>query len=214
LARKPADQSVSRDDILRAAAEVLKQRGYEATTMKDIAAEVHLTAASLYHHFKNKNALMLAVLEGGMDYALQQIRPIAESDLAPPEKLRAMIAVHVVSLTEYTSVGAAMVFEIGALLGIKEPGVGSKLSKKAIQEFADRRETFITRRVMFEGYFRQAIREGIACNAFREVDVAIFTKTMLGAHNWVGVWYRPGGRLDGAQIADQMADTFLRALAP
>ncbi|MBZ0275449.1 MAG: TetR/AcrR family transcriptional regulator, partial [Anaerolineae bacterium] len=49
VARKPADQSVSREDIIVAAADVLRRSGYEATTMKDIAAEVNLTAASLYH---------------------------------------------------------------------------------------------------------------------------------------------------------------------
>jgi AcrR family transcriptional regulator len=44
VARKPADQSVSREDILLAAADVLQRNGYEATTMKDIAAAVNLTA--------------------------------------------------------------------------------------------------------------------------------------------------------------------------
>ena len=67
MARKPADQSVDREDILWAAAEVLHRNGYEATTMKDIAAQVNLTAASLYHHFKNKDFLLLSVLEVGLD---------------------------------------------------------------------------------------------------------------------------------------------------
>lgn len=211
MARKPADQSVSKDDIIQAAAEVLKQKGYEATTMKDIAAEVDLTAASLYHHFKNKNALLLAVLEGGMDYAIEHIRPIAESELPPDEKLRQMIAVHVVSLANHTAVGAAMVFEIGALLGIKAP---NSERGKAMREFADRRETFFQRRDSFEYYFRDVIQEGIDAGVFRQVDVPIFVKTMMGAHNWVSVWYRDGGRLDGQTIANHMADTFLRALLP
>lgn len=214
MARKPADQSVSRDDIIQAAAEVLKQKGYEATTMKDIAAEVDLTAASLYHHFKNKNALLLAVLEGGMDYALNCIMPIATSQNTATEKLREMIAVHVVSLTNHTAVGAAMVFEIGALIGIKAPPTEGKLARKALKEFTDRRESFFERRDAFEGYFRQVVEDGIASGEFREVDVPIFVKTMMGAHNWVSVWYRPGGRLDGDTVAAQMAETFLRALQP
>lgn len=211
MARKPADQSVSRDEIIQAAADVLKQKGYEATTMKDIAAEVDLTAASLYHHFKNKNALLLAVLEGGLDYALSHIEPIATAtDKPAAQKLREMIAVHVVSLTEHTAVGAAMVFEIGALLGIKTP---STESYKALKEFADRRKRFLERRDRFEMYFREVIEEGIRSGEFRAVDVPIFVKTMMGAHNWVSVWYRDGGRLDGETIATQMADTFLRALS-
>jgi len=214
VAHKPADQSVSREDIIEAAAEVLKQKGYEATTMKDIASVVDLTAASLYHHFKNKNALLLAVLEGGMDYALDKLQPIAESDLPHTEKLRQMIRVHVVSLTENTAVGAAMVFEIGALLGIKPPTNEGKLATKELEEFAVRRSTFFARRDAFEDCFVDVIQKGVTAGEFRAVDVPIFVKTMLGAHNWVSVWYREGGRLNGSMIADHIADTFLRALHP
>ena len=56
------------------------------------------------------------------------------------------------------------------------------------------------------------VQAGVDSGVFRPVDVAIFVKTMLGAHNWVGVWYRPDGRLSGAEIADMLAETFLRAL--
>ncbi|MEO0563665.1 MAG: TetR/AcrR family transcriptional regulator [Chloroflexota bacterium] len=212
MARKPADQSVSREDIIQAAAEVLKQKGFEASTMKDIAAEVNLTAASLYHHFRNKNALMIAVLEGGMDFAIEQMRPVVESDLSASEKLRKMIAVHVISLTEHTAVGAAMVFEIGALIGIRTPSAAD--GGKNAEDFLDRRDLFFKRRDEFEGFFREVVSEGIASGEFRQVDVPIFVKTMMGAHNWVSVWYRPGGRLTGQDVADHMADTFLRALAP
>ncbi len=210
MARKPADQSVSRDEIIHAAADVLKQKGYEATTMKDIAAEVNLTAASLYHHFDNKNALLLAVLEGGMDYALQQVTPLAERDASATERLRDMITVHVVSLTEHPTVGAAMIFEIGALIGIRPP---SAESGKMATAFLDRQGVFFERRDAFEQHFTAVIQAGIATGEFRAVDVPIFVKTMLGANNWVSVWYQEGGRLDGPTIAANIADTFLRALA-
>ena len=81
MARKPADQSVDREDILWAAAEVLHRNGYEATTMKDIAAQVNLTAASLYHHFKNKDFLLLNVLEVGIDYTIAKLEAVAVSDM-------------------------------------------------------------------------------------------------------------------------------------
>ena len=88
LARKPADQTVSREEILKAAAEVLSQKGYEAATMKDIASEVELTAASLYYHFRNKEELILAVLETGVHHAVSRVSPIAQSSLSAKEKLR------------------------------------------------------------------------------------------------------------------------------
>jgi len=209
LARKPADQSVSRDDIILAAAEVLRRSGYESTTMKDIAAQVNLTAASLSHHFTNKHALLLAVLEAGLTQAIQQIEPVVQSDMSSIDKLREMIRLHIISLTENTAVGAAMVFEVRPLIAASE---SPQHNRKTQEELTHLRDLFLTRRDYFEQLFRSVVQEGVQRGEFRAVDVPIFVKTMLGAHNWVGVWYREGGRLNGGEIADHMADTFLLSL--
>ncbi len=99
MPRKPADQSVSREDILQAAAAVLRRNGYDATTMKDIAAQVNLTAASLYHHFENKDVLLLAVLELGLQYVSREIETVLASDAPNAEKLRRMVRVHITNQT-------------------------------------------------------------------------------------------------------------------
>lgn len=213
MARKPADQSVNREDIILAAADVLHRNGYEATTMKDIAAEVNLTAASLYHHFRNKDMLMLAVLEGGIAYVLDQLLPIIESDQSPVDKLREMVRVHVTSVADNTSVGAAMVFEIRSLLSLKaSPRNLANLDEEARADFMARREHFFAQRDQFESLFEQVIQDGIDAGFFTTPDVAIFVKTMLGAQNWVPVWFKQGGRLSGGDVASRMAETFLAAL--
>jgi AcrR family transcriptional regulator len=204
LARKPADQSVNREDILFAAADVLRRNGYEATTMKDIAAEVNLTAASLYHHYKNKDALLLAVMEAGLERVISQIEPVVQSNQPAAEKLRAMIRVHVTNLTSNTAVGAAMIFEIRPLMALR--------SDNGDADIVARRDAFFAQRDHFERLYRQVVQEGIDSGDFRQVDVPVFTRAMLGAHNWVGVWFRESGPLSGEQIADMMADTFLHAL--
>lgn len=213
MARKPADQSVHREDIILAAAEVLQRNGYEAATMKDIAAAVNLTAASLYHHFRNKDTLLLAVLELGLEIVIQQIEPIASSTKPSDQKLCEMIRAHVVGLTENTAVGAAMVFEIRALMHVKAPlKTASAEDREAFQSFIDRRSAFFARRDHFEDLFRTVVREGIEHGTFRSLDVPIFVKALLGAHNWIGVWYKPEGRLNGAQIADLFADAMLKGI--
>ncbi len=215
MARKPADQAVHRDDILHAAADVLRRKGYEAATMKDIAAAVNLTAASLYHHFRNKDTLLLAVLEAGLELVIARIEPIAAAaDRTAESRLRAMICTHINALTENTAVGAAMVFEIQALRQAKPPSSRASASdRRARESFIARRDAFFARRDHFEGLFRSVIAEGCANGEFRPVDAAIAAKALLGAHNWVSVWYRADGRLSGAQIADQMADLLLCGLA-
>ncbi|MEM9953667.1 MAG: TetR/AcrR family transcriptional regulator [Chloroflexota bacterium] len=208
MARKPAEQSVHRDDILQAAADVLQEQGYEATTMKDIAARVNLTAASLYHHFKNKDFLLLAVIERGLQEAIKIIEPIVQSDLNASEKLTDMVHTHVEAITGNPSVGAALVFEIKSLVSVTTAGRGSGDEL----EYIERRDKFFKDRDYFERMFRETIKSGIATGEFRQVDPAIFAKSMLGAQNWVGVWYNPNGRFNGQEIAEMLVDTFLTSL--
>lgn len=214
MARKPAFLSVSREAIINAAADVLQQRGYEATTMKDIANAVNLTAASLYHHFHNKDSLLLAVLEVGLQSGIASIEPIArDTTLSASQRLHGMIRTHILSLTNNPSVGAAMVFEIRALMQVKESFIAKNAKDAAAQqEFIERRNHFFNRRDYFEGLFSEVMKDGIATQEFRPVDVGIFVKMILGSQNWVGVWYRPQGRLSGEQIADFIAENLVASL--
>ena len=213
MARKPADQSVHRQDIIVAAAEVLRRNGYEATRMKDIAAAVNLTAASLYHHFRNKDALLLAVLEAGLEAIISLMSPIANGDASSAEKLRQMIHTHIISVTENTAIGAAMVFEIRALMQVKPPkNTASSQDHAAYVDFRARRDAFFARRDEFEELFRKVVQEGIERGEFRPLDAGLYVKTLLGAQNWVGVWYRADGRLSGEAIANTMADMLLQGV--
>jgi hypothetical protein len=85
--------------------------------------------------------------------------------------------------------------------------------KAAYTDFIARRDAFFARRAYFEDLFRCVVRDGIENGSFRQVDIGIFTKTLLGANNWVGVWYKENGRLTGQEIADQIAHIFLQSLA-
>lgn len=210
MARKPASLSVNRETILLAAADVLRQNGYDSTTMKDIAARVNLTAASLYHHFKNKDFLLLEVLRLGLEHAIAQIEPIAHSNASATEKLTRMITTHILDVTDNTAVGAAMVFEIRALMTLRQSG--GQLSTEETELFVRERDAFFQQRDWFEKLFRNTIREGIENGEFRAVDASIVAKAMLGSQNWVGVWYRESGRLKGADIAAILVDTFMIAL--
>ncbi len=197
MARKPAEQTVNRDAIMRAAATVFHRRGYHGATMADIAAEVDLTAGSLYHHFPSKEELLIAVLDAGLSQITEEVRAVVERDDPPADKLRAIIHIHIRSEIENVTIAAAVIFEGRALLNVPEV-----------------REQYVRQRDTLEALYRHTVEAGISSGAFRPVDVGVFVKTLFGALNWVSLWYRPDGRLSGAQIADEIAGTFLAALRP
>jgi AcrR family transcriptional regulator len=197
MPRKPAEQTVHPDAIIRAAASVFQHKGYHGATMADIAAEVDLTAGSLYHHFPSKEELFTAVLNTGLAQFTDAVRAVVESDGSPTDRLRRVAQVHIQSVIGHENIAAAVIFESRALLDMPEV-----------------REPYVRQRDTLEALYRSVIEEGIAAGEFRAVDGAIFVKTLFGALNWVSVWYREGGRLSAAQIADEIAATFLAALRP
>ncbi len=195
MARKPAEQTVHPDEIIRAAAVIFHRQGYHGATMAGIALKVHLTPGSLYHHFASKEELFIAVLDRGLALITEAVRAAVESSDPPADKLRRIVHAHLHSELENAAIAAAVIFESRALLAV--PGV---------------REQYVDHRDALEALYRRAVQEGIAAGDFRAVDVGIFVKTLFGALNWVSVWYHPEGRLSADQIADEIADTFLAAL--
>ena len=124
-----------------------------------------------------------------------------------------MIRTHVIGVTENLTVAAAMVYELRALLNVKPPPKNASADDKAAYHaFIERRSAFFAQRDQFEELFRAVIHDGIEQGVFRAVDVPIFVRTLLGAQNWVGVWFKPDGRLSGVQIADMIAETMLRGV--
>ncbi len=195
MARKPAAQTVHPDAIIQAAASVFRRKGYHGAKMADIAAEVNLTAGSLYHHFPSKQDLLIAVLDTGLDRITRDVQAIVGDTNEPTAKLRRIIRAHIHSVITNANIAAAVIFEGRTLLDVPEV-----------------RERFVAQRDALESLYRHAVEEGIAAGAFRPVDVGIFVKTLFGALNWVSMWYRADGRLSGEAIADEIAGTFLAAL--
>lgn len=195
MARKPAEQTVHPDAIIRAAASVFQCKGYHGATMADIAAEVSLTAGSLYHHFPSKIDLLAAVLDAGMAQIITSVRAVLAQHMSPADQLRAIIHTHIDSIIEHSNIAAAVIFESRALL-----------------DSPDVRTPYVQQRDTLEQLYRDVVQAGVDAGDFRAVDVGLFVKTLFGALNWVSVWYRTQGPLSNAQIADAIAATFLAAL--
>jgi AcrR family transcriptional regulator len=195
VARKPADQTVSREDILRAAAQVFRQSGFHGTTVQQIADVVGLQKGSLYHHISSKEELLYEVVMAGLTQLGERLEAVVNSCLPPAEKLRQLVETHIRYAAENLDIATVVLFEHRAMLGLPAW-----------------RDEYVLRRDFFESQFRTAIQEGVDRGDLCDVDVPIVTQALLGAHNWLVMWYRPEGRLSPQEIATVIADTFLRGL--
>src|SRR5438477_5054749 len=85
----------SRQDILRTAARLFQQRGYDATSMNDVAAALKLSKGGLYHHFQSKDEILFEIMNHAMEMTQERvIGPVRGID-DPVERLRALIRLHI-----------------------------------------------------------------------------------------------------------------------
>jgi AcrR family transcriptional regulator len=184
---------MSRADIIQAAAQIFRQKGYHATSMQDIAGAVNLQKASLYHHVENKQEILFTILEHALDLLIGDMRAVVDSDLLPEEKLRLAMQVYMGRLTEDSDLAAVLLLE------------HRSLEKRLRSRHAARRDRY-------ETLWRKIIEGGVEQGVFRQVDVSIATFAIMGVQNWMITWYRDGGRLTALELSDHFSELFLEGL--
>jgi len=186
-----ADDAGRRGQLLRESARLFREKGYDATSVRDIAAATGLQSGSWVYHFKTKQDILAAVMEQGLQQALERIEAIAREELPPREHFRALVRTHLDTL-----LGPGQDF-IPVLLydwrALDKPG----------------RERVIALQKRYEQVWDDVIHQ-----LQRSGDWAIPTRIdrllMFGALNWIAQWYRPRGPLNVGQLVDDAEKFFLR----
>ena len=171
---------------------MFQRQGLAATGMRDIAAELGMHVGNLYYYFEDRRDLLAFCQETTLERLLALAARAEASDLPADEKLRALIAGHVVELNE----------------GV--PGSLAHLEVEAIDE--DRRPAILARRDAYEECWRRVIEDGIARRVFRRVDPSTAARALLGAVNWTVKWYRAGGERGASEIGAEFADLLVGGL--
>ncbi|MFN8397355.1 MAG: TetR/AcrR family transcriptional regulator [Bacteroidia bacterium] len=179
--------------IVIAAERLFNERGYLATSVRDLAEELGMEAASLYSHFKSKDDILWTIADRCASEFFDKIRPIAESQLHTQKKLTDMIIAHIGVITR--NINAAAVF-FREWRHIAEP----------------RRSEYAILRNEYEEIFRQVVRKGIEENLFKNHDEGFSTRTIMSAVNWTHTWYRADGELTSEEIGQHLAGILLHGL--
>src|SRR5262245_51670089 len=82
-------------DILRTAARLFQQRGYDATSMNDVAAALKLSKGGLYHHFQSKDEMLFHIMNHALDITGERVVKAVRGIQNPEERLRALIKFHI-----------------------------------------------------------------------------------------------------------------------
>jgi len=191
--RDSQESARPREAILESAITLFGKRGYNGTTMRDIAKDVGVLPGSLYAHISSKETLLDEIVELGIESFLQIESMLAATD-SSVEKLRAAIRAHVKIAAENPG-RSLVVFHQWRFL--TEPNLTRALNKRR----------------RYQQLFVKLIDAGIADGSFAaDLDSKIAVLTILGALNWVPEWFSRAGPFTPYEVGEKMADHLLSGL--
>ncbi|WP_369135214.1 TetR/AcrR family transcriptional regulator [Modestobacter sp. I12A-02662] len=180
------------ESLLGVAVAVFNERGYEATSMDELAVRLGVTKSAIYHHVPSKVELLRLAL----DRALDALFAVTEHPAATAGRAIDRLE-HVVRAS--IGVLAAELPYVTLLLRVRG---NSEVERSALQrrrEF-DRFVTALVRAAEHEGDVRP------------DVDPAVTSRLLFGTVNSLTEWYRPGGGLSADDLADSVVTVLFTGL--
>lgn len=184
-----------REEILKSAIAIVNEKGYEGTTMEEIAAALLMTKGSLYYYFKNKDDLIFQCHNFVLSKAVKDLEKCLRVEIGESanETLKKMIEIHMYYAFNQKE----------SLNLIIEP------KKTYTDEYL---EPVLRLRKHYAGLFDEIIRRGVTNGEFVVKEPIITRQFILGGLNWVQQWVQQNGRLTFDQITDLFAQYILKIL--
>jgi AcrR family transcriptional regulator len=187
-------QSAQRSRILENSARLFAHQGFEGTSINEIADEVNLSKATIYHYFSGKEDIYTEIILDTLDRLLASVRDSIERKNTDTLRLIAAMEAHAQFFEDNFWAFTAMLIGFG---GIRE---------------LNRRARAIALRDTYEAIFRDTIAAGVASGEFRPVDPAIASRAVLSMLNWMVRWYKPGGAKRAREFAREYAALIMQGM--
>lgn len=201
FAADTSDQNDGKAEILDAAAQAFMQNGYAATSIDTVAEILGCTKGRIYYHYKSKADLFFDLHNEAMKKNIAILEPIAKGEGSPVARLAAMIRAHAMRIM------TQLPYQRISVQGVEMHLTGSTTpaQRKVLRGLMNMRDHY-------ESLFVQVIEEGMQEGELTPCDAHFVAKPLLGALNWMTVWYRPkSGETDQSRnaIAQGMVDFIL-----
>src|SRR5258708_26423238 len=181
-------------EIYRAAAQIILEKGYDATSVSDIAEALGITKAGLYHYIHGKTQLLFDIMQYGLDELVREVSEPAKKIEDAESRLRFMIGMHARIVTRGEGAVTILVDEARALT----PAQNRKI---------------IRRKRAYLDFLRATLEQMLAEGKLRDVDLPVAAFSLLGMTNWPSRWYEAEGPLDERHGAQGVVDIVMFALS-
>lgn len=179
--------------IIETAAKLIKQKGFENTSMRDLASELDMEASSLYNHISSKDEILKTICFEMANEFITAMAEVNDIYFDAEQKLHLAVKNHIKLITQETEKAYVFVNE------------WRRLAPADLAEF-------ITLRDQYEKGFAVIVQNGEDEGLFNEGDKKFAVLTILSSLNWVVEWYKPTGTMTSDEIAEKLTNFILSGL--
>jgi AcrR family transcriptional regulator len=181
--------------VIRVAAELFREKGYVASSMRDLAQKLGIEAASLYSHIKSKEEILhILCFDMAEDFMASLNEVEKQQNLTASQRLQKGIIGHIQVMARDLTASAVFMNE------------HRHLSQPFLRDFLLLRINYINR-------FKKMIEDGVADGEFKkEIDKKLAVMTLFSSLNWMPQWYNPDSVIDPESLGQQLADMLVNGL--
>lgn len=183
-----------RDEIREAAARLFRDKGYAATSMRDLAGAVDIKASSLYNHFDSKEDILRQICFDNAQRFLAGLQEVESSAVSATEKLQALIGLHIRIATE----------DLTSITAFNDEW--RHLNEPYLSEFK-------TIRRDYERRFQAIMEDGMNKGELRPMDPHIATYTLFSSMRWLYDWYKSGKRISTDDLQRDISALLMNGLS-
>jgi TetR/AcrR family transcriptional regulator, cholesterol catabolism regulator len=183
-----------KEQVIRSAAQLFREKGYAASSMRDLAQKLGIEAASLYSHIKSKEEILQSLCFDMAAEFRKSLQEVETKKVSASEKLKLGIIGHIQVMAKDLIASAVFMNE------------HRHLSQPYLRDFLLLRINYINR-------FKDMIEEGIKKGEFKEnIDKKLAVMTLFSSLNWMPMWYNPDSNIMPDEIGQQLADMLVNGL--
>jgi AcrR family transcriptional regulator len=183
-----------KEQVIRKAAELFREKGYAASSMRDLAQMLGIEAASLYSHIKSKEEILQSLCFDMATEFRKSLQEVEKRGGGAGEKLKNGIIGHIQVMAKDLIASAVFMNE------------HRHLSQPYLRDFLLLRINYINR-------FKDIIEEGIQSGEFKKsIDKKLAVMTLFSSLNWMPQWYDPKSNIVPLELGEQLADMLVNGL--
>ncbi len=181
-----------REEIIKTAAKLFKEKGYSAVTMRDLATAMGMKAASLYNHINSKQEILKEIIISLAEDFTSGMREIKESELSSIEKLKAIVKLHI-SISSHNIHGMASLNNDWMHLEEQLP-------------------YYLELRKNYESGIRSVLKEGVSRNEIKDTNLEVMLFSLLSTLRSLYLWIPKKEDLNAEKLTQNLSEVLIHGI--